>query len=444
MQAYYSDRETVVMDRAVDIRKQQVKHEICTLLQLFLHNDISITTFNTIFQHKTHLEWGIFGVRGFSGGLFLNKLVKHLPDEVSLEAQLRLVLSVPKSVREGRQYLRTFLRFLEDVIASGQVTRGQVQPARVPCFVSFWWSLQNERQWPHSISSIRDIIMSNQGAPETAGESTDPVENYFRFRQQFLALRQACAISSWELEHLLNWGDAQKRSLASPVGHSIHLAQTTKGTSQEKTQTQEHSCQQTEERNTESVEQAMLACFAYDVAGTHQRNISSEQDQELRRLHLQWLLAKIGARVGCQVWIAERDHEKTSQGERLGDLSLSTFPLSGQPGCTSMLWQIDILWLYKNKVVAAYEIEPDAQEIGTSLLRLYHLGSVIPRHQVSFCLVTSKHAAERLALECALPILDKQRQHWSVLHEEDLLEHAEHILRWASSPLVVQQLAAHI
>src|SRR5215472_15629069 len=42
--------------------------------------------------------------------------------------------------------------------------------------------------------------------------------------------------------------------------------------------------------------------------------------------HIQWLLARLGRKVGYRVWVASNDHNKVWNQERLGDLSLKTLP----------------------------------------------------------------------------------------------------------------------
>src|SRR5258708_4719546 len=47
-------------------------------------------------------DWNLFGLRGASGGLFLNKLVKYIPQNEQLAHHLCLALPVPPSAPEGQ------------------------------------------------------------------------------------------------------------------------------------------------------------------------------------------------------------------------------------------------------------------------------------------------------------------------------------------------------
>ena len=73
--------------------------------------------------------------------------------------------------------------------------------------------------------------------------------------------------------------------------------------------------------------------------------------------HLEWLLVRIGKKVGCRMW-----HQ-----ERLGDVSLETLSLVTDPHRHRVLGHIDVLWFPKNELVAAYKI-------ALCVLHLYDLG----------------------------------------------------------------------
>ncbi len=103
---------------------------------------------------------------------------------------------------------------------------------------------------------------------------------------------------------------------------------------------------------------------------------SLPQEQENERsnnghLHIQWLLAKIGHKLGCNIWIAANDQNKVWKGERLGDLSLKTLPALGMRyKSQQIVGLIDVLWLRGlNAVVAAFEVE-HTTSIYSGILRM--------------------------------------------------------------------------
>ena len=128
----------------------------------------------------------------------------------------------------------------------------------------------------------------------------NPVEDYFTFRDVFLALTSALGTSSWELEHLCSW--YQERGSGLPDEAVVRA--TSAFTEAQLTRPQK-------EPEDEALTQDSGA------AGT-------------RHTQVQWLLAKIGRKFGCRIWIAANDHNKRWNGERLGEQSLDR-PLSKVP-----------------------------------------------------------------------------------------------------------------
>jgi hypothetical protein len=69
----------------VDKTRQLVRKEILDLLDKFLHGTVSVEELRGTFDRKTRTDWEGFGLKGMSGAMFLNKLVKHIADVTSME-----------------------------------------------------------------------------------------------------------------------------------------------------------------------------------------------------------------------------------------------------------------------------------------------------------------------------------------------------------------------
>jgi hypothetical protein len=165
----------------------------------------------------------------------------------------------------------------------------------------------------------------------------------------------------------------------------------------------------------------------------------SERDTS-SHTHLQWLLAKLGRKVGYQVWVAPNDQNKIWQRERLGDLSLKSLPTLAESEFQRLVSRIDVLWLAQDQVVAAYEIE-HTTDIASGLLRLYDLGALCPpAHHL--CVVAPRERLRKSQFELSRPAFHRQdvRDRWGIITEELLLEQEAHILRWAGSLSVIQEL----
>ena len=159
-----------------------------------------------------------------------------------------------------------------------------------------------------------------------------------------------------------------------------------------------------------------------------------------RHTHIQWLLAKLGHKVGCNVWIASNDHSKVWNSERLGELSIASLPPFADSTFQNIIRRIDVLWLQHQTVVAAYEIE-HTTDIATGVLRLFDLGALCA-HTEYLCIVAPQERFRKIQFELSRPALHLQGLHdkCGLIAEELLLEHEEHILRWAGNLSVVDDL----
>src|SRR5258706_2045975 len=420
-QAYGMDTLSVQYYNDLDRRRYAVQCEMVQHLNSFLDGDKSMREFNRVFQRKTQAEWNVFGLRGMSGGMFLNKLIKYVPDEEGLAQSLRIALSVPKDSREGQRRMQAFAAFLNELILAKQVTRSQLQPARIPFLLSAWWHLQIRERWPIFYLEVRHALMPEQSL---LFSSQSPIEDYFEFRTRFLSLTKALGISPWELEHLSLWSGQQTRS-PNGISESKEVSSCQIFTAHTHTSSVSNRCRAVIEPKRQN--------NAVDT--NHKDDPFQEEDPNAsRHTHLQWLLAKIGLKVGCQVWIASNDHGKVWKQECLGDLSLPSLPILTGSEFQRIIGRIDVLWLQHNGVVAAYEIERTT-DITTGLLRLYDLGALSSQQQVYLCVVTPKDRVARVQFELSRPTFygHDLRRHCAIIDEEMLLKHGEHILRWASS-----------
>src|SRR5947209_12035591 len=202
--SYTNDAEAVQRDKEIDQRRFHAQREMTGLLHSFLDGKIAIEEFNRVFQQKTHNSWSVFHLQGMSGGLFLNKLVKHVLGEDTFGHLFRSVIGLPEGTHDGRHQTEALIQHLEGLIASGQISRAQLQPGRVPFFLSACWHMQDSERWPIFYLDVRRVLMvedPRSPSPQPHG----PFETYFAFQTRFLALAKGVGLSSWELEHLAMW-----------------------------------------------------------------------------------------------------------------------------------------------------------------------------------------------------------------------------------------------
>ncbi len=417
-QEYLADTSAVMAHQALDQLRTHVQQEMTQVLDDFLNRALTLKEFNTTFQQKTQGAWNVFRMRGTSGGMFLNKLVKYLDDE-PFTSHLRAGLRLPEDSGEGQRHMQELTQYFERLITQQKVSRAQLQPARIPFLLSSWWHLQNSQHWPIFFPLVYHILM-NEDEPSMPLQS--PIEAYFAFRTHFLSLARALGVTLWELEHIVTWKGQQ--SLGEEAARKMTRSSSLFGA------------------KVIPIHSEAMDNLSTDGEVEQQRQKSERNISDHTRI--QWLLAKIGHQVGCDIWIAANDQSKSWNGERLGDLSLKTLPSLLDSLSRRFVNLIDVLWLRGDDVIAAYEIE-HTTSISSGLLRLYDLNALFPTSTMHLCIVIPNPSLKRIQAALARPAFRRlhMQERCLIIQEETLLQQAEHILRWASSPSVITQLALH-
>ncbi|GHO96263.1 hypothetical protein KSF_063110 [Reticulibacter mediterranei] len=429
-QQYFSEKISVELHKEIHQQRLLVQQEMLQVLNLFLDGAMTLKEFNQVFQQRTHEEWNVFHLRGMSGGLFLNKLVKYIPEEDTFAHLLRMMLRIPVDQQDGQRHMRALTRFLEGIIASQQATRLQLQPARVPFFLSVWWHIQEVECWPIFYLDLRHVLLSEERA---VGALQDPVETYFVFKARFSDLKQVLALSAWELEQLIIWHHTNNTpileieastSLSCRNSPSSHNQKEVKGNKSLITET---------------------VRFRSNSSGRGTMTYKKGQ-VDTNHTYIQWLLAKIGIKIGCSVWVAIDDHEKVYNEERLGDFCPSSLPILADSAFHHIIKHMDILWLRKDEVIAAFAVSLTATDISKSLLLLSDLIVLFPKRNTQLCVVTPQGCFENVNIELMHPIFYHHDMHKrsKIIIQEQLVQHAEHILRWANSPSVMDDLILHL
>lgn len=380
-----------------DALRKTIAKEMAELLKQFLGGEVGTDVLRETFDKKTRNEWDAFGFKGMSGAMFLNMLVKHLAEKADLAALLKAVLPVPADTDQGCKQMRSFFDRLQQYVASGVVTKAQIQAARVPFFVSAWWHVQSTEQWPVFYVSGRNVL---QQQPDFTA-SGDVVEDYFAFREYFLGLGAALKTDSWTLEHLLDW---QNRLSGKNIG-PVKKKKVKKPTDDED---------------------------------------DDEGEGQPTHLQTQWLLAKIGPKLGCKVWIASNDQKREWKGEKLSSLSIDALPALGLgEDSQKVIQRIDVVWLKGNsQVAAAFEVE-QTTSIYSGLLRMSDLAMLSPSLNFPLYIVTPQTRMDKVRKQLARPTFQAMELHkrCGYFSCEELAQAAESILQWASTPAAINKLA---
>lgn len=414
--------------RAWETRRQRARPQMLELLRRYLAGGIATSDLRTTFDLRTRTDWDVFGLRGAAGAMFLNQLVKHAPEPV-VSACLREALPVPPDADEGRRRLRAVITTLEQLAHAGRVSTRLLQPTRAVFFLTLWWHLQDTERWPSFQPSARALLRREQ---ELYAPSGDPVEDYFAFRDAFLTLAEALGLSAWELEYLC-WWSKRRGEPEEPLGAGEAGRPPVRRRAPDR-----------------PARLAIVREPAWEGApatGPAPGPPGESDRTSVDHTQVQWLLATVGRRLGCRVWIAANDQSRRWNGESLGALSIRRFPSLGlDPHSQRIVSLIDVVWLRgAHQVAAAFEIE-HTSSIHSGLLRMADLAALAPNLSFPLYLVAPRERLDKVRRELLRPTFQALRlqRRCAFFASEALLDAADSIMRWANDPTAIERLAVRV
>ena len=209
--AMRSDTAFVALMAERDARRQVVRGEMHELFADLREGQCSLPEFREIFDKRTRKDWDVFGLKGMSGAMFVNTLVKHLSArDAEVSELVRAAVVVPDSEQEARSRMRALYGGLSAMIEAGDTTARAVQVSRSVFFVSGIWHVERPDAWPAYYESMRLTLRT------ILTPAADVVEAYFVFASTTKALAGALGISIWDLEHLCVWLEERKKVEENP------------------------------------------------------------------------------------------------------------------------------------------------------------------------------------------------------------------------------------
>ena len=134
-------------------------------------------------------------------------------------------------------------------------------------------------------------------------------------------------------------------------------------------------------------------------------------------------------------------------GERLGVLSLKNLPnLWMDSEFQRTISLIDVLWIKgASQIVAAFEVE-HTTSIYSGLLRMSDLVALAPNSNFPLYIVTPEERLDKVRRELSRPTFQTLELHrrCGFFSEELLLQEYDSIMRWASSPSAIENLASRV
>ena len=119
---------------------------------------------------------------------------------------------------------------------------------------------------------------------------------------------------------------------------------------------------------------------------------------------IQWLLLKFGSDMGLDVWVARNDRNKSVNGKKFTEIPglRKKLPIYFDPEIVKKIELIDVLWLKRNAIVAAFEIE-STTSIYSGLLRMSDLIHALPNLSIPIYLVAPEGRREKVIVEVNQP-----------------------------------------
>ena len=433
-------------------RRHGALPELRALVERFVAGDAGLEELRATLDRRSRREWDTLGLRGVSGAMFVNQLARRAPDASALERALRAALRAPADEPAARAALAALVVSLAEV--------GGAHPGRVVFLVSVVWHAQEPARWPGFHPSARQALALEEALFTPSG---DAVADYLAFRAAFLALAGAIGVSGDELEYLCWWH--QKRATSGE--HTTHdlpaapdepaeprPAPRTPGRRHPRGRMAEYARVQPAERIV-AARVSEPSAPRYAARPTAPEPAAPEPaapepdagDDAPDHTHVQWVLATLGRRLGCRVWIAANDRAREWNGQPLGALSVDRMPPLGlDPASERLVRLIDVVWLRgAHQLAAAFEVERTTS-VHSGLLRMADLAALAPNLSFPLYVVVPRSRLDKVRRELARPALQAIEVHrrCGFFSAESLLDAAPEIMRWASGPAAIDRLAERV
>jgi hypothetical protein len=123
-----------------------------------------------------------------------------------------------------------------------------------------------------------------------------------------------------------------------------------------------------------------------------------------RHTEIQYHLLALGAEMGLDVWVARNDRSKLWNGQALGTVPRMApeLPTQFNEATQRTIELIDVLWLKKNSIVAAFEVE-STTSVYSGLLRMSDLLALQPNLEIKLYLVAPDERRAKVAQEILRP-----------------------------------------
>jgi predicted RNA-binding protein len=134
--------------------------------------------------------------------------------------------------------------------------------------------------------------------------------------------------------------------------------------------------------------------------------IEEPETEAIKTTHeeMQWLLLKLGSDMGLDVWVARNDRNKQYNGVSFQSIPKlrKELPRQFDEATNRTIELIDVLWLQKDAIMAAFEVE-HTSSIYSGLLRMSDLISMQPNLRINLYIVAPDDRSDKVIGEVNRP-----------------------------------------
>lgn len=147
---------------------------------------------------------------------------------------------------------------------------------------------------------------------------------------------------------------------------------------------------------------------AVEAGGEDMEGEVTSPDDVRPHSRIQYRLLRLGQDMGYDVWVARNDRGRQVDGHSLGDLSVKSLPVRFDETTQTTIELIDTLWLSRNRIEAAFEIEASTA-IYSGLLRMADLVAMQPMIDIPLYIVAPEERRRAVLREIRRPVFASLR-----------------------------------
>jgi hypothetical protein len=135
-----------------------------------------------------------------------------------------------------------------------------------------------------------------------------------------------------------------------------------------------------------------------------EKNDPANEGEMRESLQIQAALAKIGSRMGFQIWLPRNDRNRVlTKWKPDAGVLLEDLPVGFDQTTMKTIEQIDVLWLKKRTIVRAFEVE-HTTSIYSGILRMADLLAMQPNLKIKLHIVAPASRREKVFQEIRRPV----------------------------------------